>query len=136
MKEICDDCEFASILIKCIDETLMAYGKDTRKALYEYFKKVLSLPKQKIPERIDLFSKGLEDLLGLGARSLEILVMMKLHSKIGVVWEYKVSNHGLSPDLTFAEYVSVAKKYYEEAQNYEDELDIFVTDKEAESIYR
>ena len=136
MKEICDDCEFASILIKCIDETLMAYGKDTRKAFYEYFKKVLSLPKQKIPERIDLFSNGLEDLLGLGARSLEILVMMKLHSKIGVVWEYKVSNHGLSPDLTFAEYVSVAKKYYEEAQNYEDELDIFVTDKEAESIYK
>lgn len=136
MKKICDDCEFASILIKCIDETLMAYGKDTQKAFYEYFKKVLSLPKQKIPERIDLFSKGLEDLLGLGARSLEILVMMKLHSKIGVVWEYKVSNHGLSPDVTFAEYVSVAKKYYEEAQNYEDELDIFVTDKEAESIYR
>jgi len=136
VKKICDDSKFACILLKCIDETLEAYGKDARKAFYEYFKKALNLPKQRIPERIDLFSTGLEDLLGIGSRSLEILVMKKLHSKIGVVWEYNVSNPELPPELTFTEYVSIAKKYFEEAQNYENELDIFVTEKEAKSIYR
>ena len=136
MKKICDNCEFSSVLLKCIDETLVAYGKATQRAFYEYFRKVLNLPKQKIPERVDLFSRGLEDLLGIGSRSLEISVMMKLHSKIGVAWEYKVSDSRLSPDLSFTEYVSIAKKCFEEAQNYKDDLDIFLTEKEAKSVYR
>ena len=136
MKRRFDSFKFESVLLEAIDETLLAYGKNTKKAFYEYFKEVLNLPRPKIPEKIEEFSRGLEDLIGVGSRNLEILVMLKLHEKIGVAWDCNIRNQPDSPDLTFKEYLSFAKKYFEEANNYEDKISIFVTEKEARSIYR
>jgi hypothetical protein len=119
-----------------MDEALLVYGEDTKSAFYQYFKKALNIPKREIPARIGEFSMGLEDLFGVGSRSLEILVMMKLHSKIGVVWEYTVPDERVLPDLTFEEYVDFAKKYFEDADNYEDKISVFVEEKKARIIYR
>jgi hypothetical protein len=136
VKRLLEDCRFDSVLLEAIDETLLTYGKDTKSAFYEYFKRALNIPKHRIPARIEEFSSGLENLLGAGAKSLEILVMMKLHLKIGVTWEYDMPNKRVLPDLTFKEYVSFAKKYFEEANNYEDQISIFVEEKKARSMYR
>jgi len=114
----------------------MSYGEDTKFAFYEYFKKALNIPRHKIPAKIEEFSRGLYDLLGAGAKSLEILLMMKLHSRIGVVWDLNMSNPRILPDFTFIEYVRYAKKYFEEASNYEDQVSIFVEEKKARLLYR
>jgi hypothetical protein len=128
LKRPVDCCNFDSVLLEAVDEALLVYGEDTKSAFYQYFKKVLNIPKREIPARIGEFSKGLEDLFGV--------VMMKLHSKIGVVWEYTVPDERVLPDLTFEEYVDFAKKYFEDADNYEDKISVFVEEKKARIIYR
>jgi len=136
LKRPVDCCNFDSVLLDAVDEVLLVYGEDTKSAFYQYFKKALNIPKREIPARIGEFSKGLEDLFGVGSRSLEILVMTKLHSKIGVVWEFTVPDERVLPDLTFEEYVDFAKKYFEDADNYEDKISVFVEEKKARIIYR
>ena len=136
MKKFPDDCTFDSVLLQAIDETLLTYGEDTKSAFYEYFKKALNIPRHKILVRIEEFSRGLEDLLGAGAKSLEISVMMNIHSRVGVVWEQNMPNQRILPDLTFIEYVRHAKKYFEEASNYEDQINVFVEEKKARLMYR
>jgi hypothetical protein len=135
-----DSCKFDIVLLEAIDEALLVYGEDTKSAFYEYFEKALSISKREIPARIEEFSRGLEGLFGLGSRSLEISVMLQLHLKIGVVWEYTLPNQSkryqrVLPDLTFEEYVSFAKKYFEEVDNYEDRTGILV-EEEARALYR
>ena len=136
MKRSTDCCEFDSILLDVIDETLLVFGKGTRFVFYQYLEEVLQIPKNKIPTRIDDFSDGLEDLLGSGSKSMEIMIMMKLHSKIGVVWEYKPQNQWVLPDLTFKEYISFAKKYFEDSNGYEDQIGFFVKETAARELYK
>jgi hypothetical protein len=136
LKKVHDDFTFDSVLLQAIDETLLIYGENTRSAFYEYFKKALNIPRHRIPGKIEEFSRGLDDLLGVGAKSLEISVMMKLHSRIGVVWEQNMPNQTILPDLTFTEYIRHAKKYFEEANNYEDQFSIIIEEKKARLMYR
>ncbi len=136
MRRRVDCSDFNSILLDAMDEALLVYGEETKKAFYDYFKKTLNIAKREIPNRMGEFLRGLEDLLGAGARSLEILVMMKLHTKIGVVWEYKAPNKYMVPELTFEEYLDFARNYFEDADRYEDQVCIFVEEKKARIIYR
>src|SRR4030067_1543066 len=84
--------EFDQVLLEAIDDALSVYGEETKSAIYVYLERALGIPKRKIPARIDEFSKGLEDLFGIGSKSVEILIIKNLHSKIGVVLEMKTSN--------------------------------------------
>ena len=133
-------CKFDTVLLEAVDEALLVYGEKAKSAFYEYFEKALKISKHELPSRIEEFSRGLEGLFGLGARNLEILVMMQLHLKLGVVWEYTPPNQStryqkVLPDLTFKEYVSVAKKYVEEAEDYEDQNGL-IKEETARAMYR
>ena len=135
-----DCCKFDMVLLEAVDEALLVYGEEAKSAFYEYFEKALNISKREIPLRIEEFSRGLEVLFGLGSRNLEILVMMQLHLKIGVVWEYTPPNQStryqrVLPDLTFKEYVSFAKKFFEEAEDYEDQIGL-IEEEEAREMYR
>jgi hypothetical protein len=134
-------CKFDEILLEALDITLSAYGEKTRSAFYDHFKKAYGISKDEIPERIEEFSRGLEDLFGLSSKNLEIMVMMQLHLKIGVVWECtepdgSVRYQRILPDLTFEEYVSFAKKYYQSLEESENQFEVLVTEKKAREIYR
>ena len=135
-KQPVDCSEFDSVLLEAIDEALSVYGESTKSALYEYLTKAFRLPKRRIPTRIDEFSRALEELFGSGSKSLEILVMMNLHSRIGVVWEWKASSPWVLPDLTFKDYVSYAKKYFEDARKYEEKMSFIISENEALKMYR
>ena len=126
-----EDSKFDSILTEAIDEALSACGERAKSAFYTYLEKSLSLPKREIPTRIDEFSQALENLFGVGARILEILIMKSLYSRIGVVWKWKVPEragprdcpHAQDlPHLTFQEYVNLTKKYYEVAAREEEQM--------------
>jgi hypothetical protein len=118
------DSEFDSILTEAMDEALSVCGERGKSAFYTYLEKALNIPKREIPMRVNEFSQTLEDLFGVHAHILEILVMKNLHSKIGLVWKLKAPNPRDLPNLTFREYVSVAKKYYEHATREEDQIGI------------
>jgi hypothetical protein len=131
-----NDFEFNSVLLEAIDETLSVYGEEIKSRFFEYLEKAMKIPISKIPEKIDEFSKVLEDLFGPSSSYLEILLIKNLHSKVGVVWEWKPSNPWAVADFTFKEYVSVAKKYFEDAKKYEEKMCIFIDEKEALKMYK
>lgn len=128
--------EFDQVLLEAIDDALSVYGEETKSAIYVYLERALGIPKRKIPARIDEFSKGLEDLFGIGSKSVEILIIKNLHSKIGVVLEMKTSNPWVLPDLTFKEYVSHVKKYFEDVNTYEEKMSILIGENEAVKVYK
>jgi hypothetical protein len=127
---------FDSILLRAVDEALSIFGEDTRSAFYEYFRKALNIPKHRIPAKIEEFSNGLYDLLGTGAKIIEISIMTNLHSEVGVVWELDLPDQRIVPDISFVEYVRYAKKYLEEDNNYKDQIGVFVEEKKARLIYK
>ena len=131
-----DTSKFDTVLLEAIDETLSVYGEGTKSAFFAHLEKSLNILKREIPVRIDEFSKALEDLFGQGARYMEILVLKNLHSKLGVAWEVKAANPWVLADFTFREYVSFVKKYFEDADKYEEQMSIFVNENEAREIYR
>jgi hypothetical protein len=127
---------FDSILLQAIDETLLVYGRDVRSVFYDYFKKALNIPRHRIPAKIAKFSNGLYGLLGAGAKNIEISIMMKLHLKIGMVWELDLPDQRIKPDLWFIDYVRHAKKYFEEGTSFEDQVSVFLEEKKARLLYR
>jgi hypothetical protein len=121
LKKILDkDSKFDSILSEAIDEALSVCGERAKSAVYTYLEKSLSIPKHEIPTRINEFSRGLEDLFGVHSHVLEILVMKYLHSKIEIVWKWPPD----SPNLRFEEYVSFARKYYEDPAREADQIGV------------
>ena len=131
MKKILDkDPKFDSILSEAIDEALSVCGERAKSALYTYLEKALNIPKPEIPTRINEFSRGLEDLFGVHAHILEILIMKYLHSKIEIVWKWPND----SPNLTFQEYVSFARKHYEGPAKEVDQVDVQAVEYQAHEI--
>jgi len=129
--------DFDSVLLEAIDTAASAVlGEATKSALYTHLEKVLGLLKCEIPDRIDDFSSCIEDLLGLGARFLEIMIIKNLHSKACVVWEWKSPNPWVLPDFTFKDYVSHVKKYFEEANSFDEQTCVFIDEAQAIEKYR
>ena len=96
--------DFEKILIEAVDEGLSSLGESSKKAIYFHLDKNFNIKKQEIPEKIEAFAGAVENIFGLGANFLEIAIMRQLHAKVseGAKWH-------ISKDLTFTEYVSVAK---------------------------
>jgi hypothetical protein len=126
-----ENAKFELVLLSAIDEALSVYGEKPKSAIYTYLEKAQNLPKRHISERIDDFSNALEELFGLGARYLEILIMKNLHSKVEVAWEWKAPNHRVRADLTFKEYVNSVKNHLDETNKNEPQMSILIEENEA-----
>jgi hypothetical protein len=98
--------DFEKLLLEAVDEQLTSLGESSKQALYFHLEKGFNIKKQEIPQKTEAFVDAMEKIFGQGADYLEILIMKRLHSKIGL--EVKLS----TPNLTFAEYVEAAKKCY------------------------
>ncbi len=98
--------DFEKLLLEAVDEQLTSLGESSKQALYFHLEKGFNIKKHEIPRKTEAFVGAMEKILGQGADYLEILIMKRLHSKIGL--EVKLS----TPNLTFTEYVEAAKKCY------------------------
>jgi len=127
---------FEELLSNSIDESLSLLGESSKKAIYFHLEKSFNIKKQEIPLKIKSFAKAIENILGLGARFLEILIMKKLYEKIGLPVPLNQPRN-----FTFLEYVAAAKtaahKLYEARNmelygygNYEDVMNIEVLETE------
>jgi hypothetical protein len=74
------------------------------------------IARKDIPYKIEDFSDVLEQIFGVGARNLEILIMEKLHAKINCVYVWNGPNW-LIPNLTFGQYVELLRLSYEDKEN-------------------
>jgi hypothetical protein len=102
------DKKFEQILLDSIDEAFSTLGESAKTSIYFYLEKKLLIAKQEIPHRVNDFSDALEQIFGLGARHLEILIMEKLHAKVTCSYKWTGPNW-LVPDLTFRKYVELAR---------------------------
>ena len=98
--------DFEKLLLEAVDEQLGSLGESSKQALYFHLERGFNIKKQEIPKKTDAFVDAMEKIFGQGADYLEILIMKRLHSKIGL--DVRLSN----PNLTFTEYIRAAKRSY------------------------
>jgi hypothetical protein len=79
---------FDQILLDAIDEALASLSENVKVSIYFHLEDLFKITKEEIPNRLSDFSSALEQIFGLGARSLEILFMKNLHAKIKVNFKW------------------------------------------------
>ena len=89
------------ILLMAIDESLSSLGDSARQAIYYHLESSFNLKKAEIPEKIEVFSKVIEDIFRDGAKLLEIQIMRNLHEKI----KCGPIQYPSQSELIFAEYI-------------------------------
>jgi len=100
---------FKTLLLKAIDEELSSLGESSRQAIYFHLEKSFNIKKQEIPNKIDVFADAIEQIFGVGASFLEILIMKRLYEK--VEREFELND---SADFAFTEYITAAKRSFVE----------------------
>lgn len=64
--------DFEKLILETVDEEMKRiFGEEATLVIYGYLENNLSLRKEEIAEKIDLFYKGIEKFFGSGARVLE-----------------------------------------------------------------
>ncbi len=104
--------DFEKLLLEAIDEGLGSLGDSSRQSIYFHLDKSFNIKKDQIPEKIHTFESAIESIFGLGANFLELLIMRRLHEKVGQEVEMPVSE-----TLVFAEYVDASKRQFLKTQN-------------------
>ena len=78
------------LLPKVIDETLQyVFKEDGGKIIRNFIGNRCHLKRKEIAEKPEVFSAGLEKILGSGARVIEKLILKNLHRKLGLKFEEK-----------------------------------------------
>ncbi len=98
--------DFERILLEAVDEQLTSLGESSKQALYFHLERGFNIKRHEIPKKTEAFASAMEKIFGQGANFLEILIMKRLHEKIGHNVKLRSSS------LTFIEYVEAAKQSY------------------------
>lgn len=101
--------DFEKLLLLAVDQALSSLGESSKQAIYFYLDKNFSIEKQEIPNKIEPFKEALEEVFGVGASFLEVLIMKRLYETIGGNFQWKESE-----EFTFSEYVAVAERTFRE----------------------
>jgi len=98
---------FEELLLAVIDDALSTLGDSARKSIYFHLESRFRIPRSDIPQRLQVFEDGLVKIFGPGAQFLEILIMKKLHEKVGLSLDWDESK-----PLVFVDYITAAKRSY------------------------
>jgi len=95
--------KFNKLLLKIIDEELkQIFGESATLIIYNYLENNYSLKREEIPEKIEVFTRGLEEFLGSGAQVVQKITLQKLSSYFEVQCQVKEG-------YSFADYVTEIK---------------------------
>lgn len=98
---------FENLLTEAVDEALLSLGESSRQSIYFHIENKFEITKKDIPYRLTDFTHGLEQIFGLGAQFIEILIMKSLFEKIGQPLEWNQKK-----ELGFVEYIEAAKQSF------------------------
>jgi len=88
-------------ILQCVDEVLETLGKKGRQVLTHYLERSIGLKREEIPQKPELFRKGLCLILGEhGADALETAIVQKLLTTLGL---------DRKPKLTLADVMCIIK---------------------------
>jgi len=104
---------FQKIMLEAIDEGLSSLGNKSKQAIYYYLEKTFKIKKEEIPFKIEKFTKVIEEIIGPGAKLLEIEIMKQLYRKAGRNFKYSSKQK----DLTFTEYLTATRTFYVKKSN-------------------
>jgi hypothetical protein len=96
--------EFNKILLEAIDKGLSSIGDSSKQSIYFHLERVFNINRQEIPDKITDFQDALEKIFGLGAKFLEIIIMKRLHEKVGQPVQLQEP-----ADFSFIEYVTAVR---------------------------
>ncbi len=94
---------FKKVLIEAVDNGLLTLGKSPRSAIYFRLEKNWQLKREEIPEKVEKFLKGLENIFGPGSRVVEKAIAEDLFKRLGLEFEEKMN-------FEFQDYVKQALK--------------------------
>ncbi len=96
---------FEKILLEAVDEGLSSLGESCKLAIYFHLEENFKVKREEIPCKIELFEEAIGRIFGQGASFLEILIMQRLHQKIG-----GTPTLGDLDDFTLREYVASTRE--------------------------
>jgi len=76
--------ELDESLLQAVDDGLLTLGKIARAAIYERVHASYQVKHEEIPEKLLIFHKALQDLLGSGAKTVEKLIAKNLYNRLGL----------------------------------------------------
>lgn len=95
--------KFNELLLKIIDEELkQVFGEVATLIIYSHLENNYSLRREEIPEKMEVFTRGLEEFLSSGAQVIQKIILQKLSSCSGVQCQVK-------EDYSFVDYVTEIK---------------------------
>jgi len=99
--------EFKELLLEAVDTALSSLGDSSKQAIYFYLEKNFTVEKQEIPNKVEEFANAIEEMLGYGAKILEVEIMKQLYMRIGSGFEYFPEKE----DLLFVNYIDAARMH-------------------------
>jgi hypothetical protein len=94
---------FKKVLFEAVDNGLLTLGESPRCAIYFRLEKNWQLKKEEIPQKVEKFLEGLENIFGPGSRVVEKVIVEDLYKKLGLEFEEKMN-------FEFQDYVKQALK--------------------------
>jgi hypothetical protein len=94
--------DFQTIMLEAFEETLSILGETAKRAIYSQLEETFENVKQGVPFETEKFAVALEEIIGPGARLLEIDMMKHLYEKVGQEFKYSPGQKS----LTFTEYLT------------------------------
>jgi hypothetical protein len=92
---------YQELVLDAVDETFSTLGRTAKQVIYFHLEKTFKICKQEIPYKTEEFTKSIEEMIGPGAKLLEIEIIEKLYKKMGQDFKY----HPKQKDLAFTEYL-------------------------------
>jgi hypothetical protein len=75
-------------ITKAVDKVLrQIFGEEATALIYKYLESNYSVGREEIPEKIELFSKALRELLSSGAYVVETKILEDIYSNYGIIRE-------------------------------------------------
>jgi hypothetical protein len=92
---------YQELVLDAVDETFSTLGRTVKQVIYFHLEKTFKICKQEIPYKTEEFAKAIEEMIGPGAKLLEIEIIENLYKRIGRDFKY----HPKQEDLAFTEYL-------------------------------
>lgn len=93
--------KFRGFLLEAVDEGLSSLGESSKQAFYCLLEMQFGVKKFEIPDKIEEFADAVEKIFGEGSSLLEILIMKRIHAKVGNALKYYPNKD----KLLFREYI-------------------------------
>lgn len=98
--------EFDTLLLAAVDEALSSLGNSVKQSMYFHLERSFHIRRDDIPSRLEAFTQAIEGIFGVGANWIEILIMRKIHEKVGGDYKWNSTER-----FGLTKYVAEARRF-------------------------